>query len=723
MIKLNRSRLPVPLPLRPAALENWLDEIRQYYALDTGVRHRRRPPFSELVLDHILVRGAIDSLSGSKCAYCEQRIESHRIVGHYRPISDARSYEHEVAGSPDHYAWLVYEWRNLLPFCGHCNSSKANAFPVNGKRAPVLTPWAQLKHVEDALLLDPATDDPYRHIRFEVSGLVVSQSMRGHATIEALNLNRSVLVERRAAALRDLVREIANGTDVKVWGQRLLPGQEFSGVQRIFLQQVCLLTQKDSISSVRSLKLESLLDIVQRQFARNPSGWLTAVQTGSITTFGLAIGELDSPGPLNGRLSRAEVSSVQIRNFKGITSINLKLENETKESRGATCTVILGENATGKSTVLQSICMALSDAQTLRELGLDAAGRRRVSMGKWLLDAKTSAKITVSLSDGVVTAASLTPKARLERTFAMERPVLLAYGARRQFSEGKGDAPSYAFKSLFDSSYRLPDPMLWFQTLTDAQFNDAARALRIIMGLGEGDDFSLDRSGRVEVRSGRIVTSVDTMSDGYKAMFYLAVDIMRHMLQEWANLQSARGVVLIDEIETHLHPRWKMRIMSSLREAMPLVQFIVTTHDPLCLRGMRAGEVIVLYRDVDGEIRALSDLPDVSRLSVEQILLSDYFGLSTISDPQSDESIRELAIIAALEPDSLSDQQVLKRDEFLDRYGSLKVIGNSIDRQIVARALTAHIEKFGRVPLGERRVIREDAVADVLQVLERAMRK
>lgn len=89
-----------------------------------------------------------------------------------------------------------------------------------------------------------------------------------------------------------------------------------------------------------------------------------------------------------------------------------------------------------------------------------------------------------------------------------------------------------------------------------------------------------------------------------------------------ASLAFSRAVVLIDEIEAHLHPRWKMRIVTALREALPNVTFIMTTHDPLCLRGLRAGEVMV-FRRIESRapdslpvvVEQLEDLPDVGSLT------------------------------------------------------------------------------------------------------------
>jgi predicted ATP-binding protein involved in virulence len=85
------------------------------------------------------------------------------------------------------------------------------------------------------------------------------------------------------------------------------------------------------------------------------------------------------------------------------------------------------------------------------------------------------------------------------------------------------------------------------------------------------------------------------MSDGYRAALALLVDILRHMIQafgvenlvEEANGRrqiSHSGVVLIDEIDAHLHPEWQREIGFWLKRHFPKVQFLVTTHSPIILQ-------------------------------------------------------------------------------------------------------------------------------------------
>jgi hypothetical protein len=77
-----------------------------------------------------------------------------------------------------------------------------------------------------------------------------------------------------------------------------------------------------------------------------------------------------------------------------------------------------------------------------------------------------------------------------------------------------------------------------------------------------------------------------------------------------------------------------MKVVEAFRGAFPRIQFITTTHDPLCLRGLKDREVIVLRCDPEGRVFAVEDLPNISGLYVDQLLTSDYFGRGTTLDPE-----------------------------------------------------------------------------------------
>jgi hypothetical protein len=125
----------------------------------------------------------------------------------------------------------------------------------------------------------------------------------------------------------------------------------------------------------------------------------------------------------------------------------------------------------------------------------------------------------------------------------------------------------------------------------------------------------------------------------------MCADIMISLLERWNDMQVAEGIVLLDEIEGHLHPSWKIEIVDRLRRCFPRVTFLATTHDPLCLKGLNESEVVVLRRDDSYRVRSMSSVPEFDDLRADQILTDpQLFGLrSTIGKtPQAINRYSEL---------------------------------------------------------------------------------
>lgn len=155
-------------------------------------------------------------------------------------------------------------------------------------------------------------------------------------------------------------------------------------------------------------------------------------------------------------------------------------------------------------------------------------------------------------------------------------------------------------------------------------------------GLGElGFDATL---GALAARS-RSGPSIpfSRQSEGVRNMFGLVVDLAIRcaMLNPHLGHDAAKktaGVVLIDELDLHLHPTWQRHVITDLRSAFPCVQFIVTTHSELLVSNLRASEIITLDLDADsGRITARThhDGPD-PRLSTSSELYKEFFGASSI---------------------------------------------------------------------------------------------
>ena len=109
------------------------------------------------------------------------------------------------------------------------------------------------------------------------------------------------------------------------------------------------------------------------------------------------------------------------------------------------------------------------------------------------------------------------------------------------------------------------------------------------------------------------------MSDGYKNTISLIADIAYRMATlnpqlGTSVLENTDGVVLIDEVDLHLHPAWQHRILSDLQEIFPKVQFIVTTHAPTVISSAKSENLVILknYEVLDASIEIMKGIMGVS---------------------------------------------------------------------------------------------------------------
>lgn len=148
------------------------------------------------------------------------------------------------------------------------------------------------------------------------------------------------------------------------------------------------------------------------------------------------------------------------------------------------------------------------------------------------------------------------------------------------------------------------------------------------------------------------------MSDGYRAALALLTDILRHMMNTYGLdglterdeqnkiVVKRSGVVLIDEIDAHLHPEWQREIGFWLKRHFPNLQFLVTTHSPLiCQAADPKGLFVLPEPGSDAEPRALDEeeYNKVIASRPDTILLTPAFGLQNTRSPRAVEGRREYA--------------------------------------------------------------------------------
>ena len=106
------------------------------------------------------------------------------------------------------------------------------------------------------------------------------------------------------------------------------------------------------------------------------------------------------------------------------------------------------------------------------------------------------------------------------------------------------------------------------------------------------------------------------------------------------------AVVLVDEIDLHMHPRWQRQIIDDPGSRFPRTQFIVTAHSPLIVQAAGDANIVLLRREGDHVV--IDNDPEVLRnLRVDQILTSELFGLESARPPQIEEPLKERREILA----------------------------------------------------------------------------
>jgi hypothetical protein len=119
---------------------------------------------------------------------------------------------------------------------------------------------------------------------------------------------------------------------------------------------------------------------------------------------------------------------------------------------------------------------------------------------------------------------------------------------------------------------------------------------------------------------------IDQLSDGEKCLLAMVGDIARRLAIANPSLDDplqGEGIVLIDEIELHLHPQWQHKIIPRLTETFPNCQFIVTTHSPQILSHVYPENIYILQSTPDGII---ASNPESSYGRDSNQILEDYMG-------------------------------------------------------------------------------------------------
>lgn len=426
------------------------------------------------------------------------------------------------------------------------------------------------------------------------------------------------------------------------------------------------------------------------------------------------------------------VKKILLKNIRGFAELEFDLERPGGGFAG--WTVLTGGNGSGKSTLLKAVAVGLVGSDTARALepsfrgwmreGVE--GRKtsiRLDMVRVVEDdglfgggAAPSSRFPVELEFKVGGKQAIPLRAKPEGTLAKygtpER-TLWAPGAYGWFSCGYGpfrrmfgaspeamrqmvSPVTERFVTMFQEAASLAEVDQWLRTLKHKELEnraDETAQLKLMLAVLQ-DEFlpngvtveRVDSDGLwLRDGSGASLTWSD-MSDGFRSALALLADIVRHLinayglegLYQWDEqggiVFNRSGVVLIDEIDAHLHPAWQRRIGFWLKRRFPKIQFLVTSHSPIICQ---AADPNGLFFLPDAGERPRAATPEEYQRIIsarpDTILLTPAFGLQNTRSPQAVEWRAEWARLnakkragAPLTPEEANRREALSQYPFAD---------------------------------------------------------
>ena len=152
------------------------------------------------------------------------------------------------------------------------------------------------------------------------------------------------------------------------------------------------------------------------------------------------------------------------------------------------------------------------------------------------------------------------------------------------------------------------------------------------------------------------------LSLGYRTMIAWTVDLASRLFELYPdslNPLTKPAVVLVDEVDLHLHPKWQRELRTHLTDRFPNAQFVVTAHSPLVVQASQNENIVVLRGEGD-HVVIDNDVETVRGWRVDQVLTSDLFGLKTARPPEYDDIIERRNEILAKRSLDAEDRARLK---------------------------------------------------------------
>ena len=347
------------------------------------------------------------------------------------------------------------------------------------------------------------------------------------------------------------------------------------------------------------------------------------------------------------------LKSIRLNNVKCFSDIALSFEDEGGNIRK--WTLLLAENGAGKSTLLKAIALVTS--------GSDAIGDLLGEPSEWIRyntqDCQISAVVVTEAGEEREIHLRIAPRDTRADVIVKNKQSLawlddalsetetncfvLGFGASRRLSTLNGrrtkasvfrNKRAQGVATLFDPDAAATPLDSWAMDLDYLDNRTGMKTVREILS----DLLPGIKLHRIDKQSGHLlfetpdgIVPLHALSDGYLAMSTWIGDLLYRVLENFRDLKeplTARGLLLIDEVDLHLHPKRQRELLSRLDQQFPNFQFVVTTHSPMTAQQAGEGELHCLTRE-GKKIQLYQFSGDPKTLLLNQLVMTPMFALDT----------------------------------------------------------------------------------------------
>ena len=385
-----------------------------------------------------------------------------------------------------------------------------------------------------------------------------------------------------------------------------------------------------------------------------------------------------------------KISKLRLENIRCFEDVELSFEDNDGNVKN--WSLVVGDNGRGKTTILRSLAVGLCDKEGVSALLSELYGFLRQCAARGSIEIclkdENGKKYTIktkieseseSISQDVFHGDCVGKENTNQvKNFKGEKIFAVGYGANRSVT----GTESYEEYALVDSLYTLFNYKFPLQNAelgasrvkihSEREWKKLQNILKEVLMLEEYDEILLERGLYVKTKRGK--ESFNTLSDGYRSLTSVIIDFITWNLlyEPDFDLDNLSGIFIIDELEQHLHPKWQREIVGILSEQFPNVQFICSTHTPICALGLsdleRSWLFKAAYVNNHSDVKRFNLQEEFKGYRADQILTSDIFGLPDTRSVYIEkrlEKYRNIYLINKSERTDQDEQQLREIEEEL----------------------------------------------------------